>query len=171
MRFFLCLLAGALGMSATLCYAGSDRSGRGTVTGRAYAIHRGAEHPASKETVELIPVNAYTKEIVERGLLAGRKVRADPRLAGYQRFVTSDANGNFVIRHVPAGEYFVISAAEWSYQYDATHSDNTGTDRLTTEFNKPKPVFTRIRLRADEAVRIRQWNQNCPDIGFPFAHG
>ncbi len=182
------IFASLLGLAAILSFAGcttpssshqvafdessfksSNGSGSGTVTGRAYAVYRGDEHPASDETVEMLPVNAYTTEIVQGSLLAGHEMESDPRLAKYRRSAGSDSNGAFAIRHVPAGEYYVISFAEWEHHYEAENADNTGTDKLTAEYKKP--IFARINVRTGETVRVSQWNQECPDIGPPFAHG
>jgi hypothetical protein len=150
-------------------FKGSVGSGSATVTGRAYAVYRGDEHTASDEVVELLPVNAYTTEIVQSGLLAGHPMQSDPRLTKYRRSATSDSNGSFALRHLPAGGYYVISFAEWAYSYDAENADDTGTDKVTAEFKKP--IFARISVGSGATVRVNQWNQNCPDIGPPFAHG
>jgi hypothetical protein len=150
-------------------FKGSSGSGSATVAGRAYAVYRGDEHTASDEVVEVLPVNAYTTEMVQGGLLTGHPMQSDPRLTKYRRSVTSDSNGNFVIHRVPAGEYYVVSYAEWAYSYEAENADDTGTDKVTAEFKKP--IFARASVRTGETVRVNQWNQNCPDIGLPFAHG
>jgi hypothetical protein len=150
-------------------FKASGGSGSATVTGRAYAVYRGSEHPAREEPVELLPVNAYTTEIVQGSLLTGHTMQSDPRLTKYRRSAASDSNGSFVIRHVPAGEYYVISVAEWEHHYEVENADDTGTDKVTAEYKKP--VFARISVRMGETVRVSQWNQECPDIGPPFAHG
>jgi hypothetical protein len=150
-------------------FVGSHGSGSATITGRAYAVYRGDDYTASDEVVELLPVNAYTTEMVQSGLLTGHPMQSDPRLTKYRRSAESDSNGSFAIRRVPAGEYYVVSYAEWSYTYDSENADDTGTDRITADFKKP--VFARISVRTGETVRVNQWNQNCPDIGAPFAHG
>ena len=150
-------------------FKGSGGSGSATISGRAYAVYRGDDYAASDEAVELLPVNAYTTEMVQGGLLTGHRMQSDSRLAKYVRTATADSNGNFVIRHVVAGEYYVVSYAEWEHSYDSANADNTGSDRLTAEFKKP--IFARISVRSGQTVRVSQWNQNCPDIGPPFAHG
>ncbi len=150
-------------------FKGSGGSGSATVTGRAYAVYRGDQYAASDESVELLPVNTYTTEMVQGGLLTGHPMQSDPRLAKYRRTATADWNGNFAIRHVPSGEYYVVSYAEWEHSYDSENADDTGTDRVTAEFKKP--IFARITVRGGGSVRVSQWNQNCPDIGPPFAHG
>ena len=150
-------------------FKGSAGSGSATITGHAYAVYRGDNHTADEEVVELLPVNAYTTEIVQGGLLTGHAMQSDPRLAKYRRSTKSDVTGNFVIRRVPAGDYYVISYAEWSYSYDSENADDTGTDRVTADFKKP--IFAKISVRSGQTVRVSQWNQNCPDIGAPFAHG
>jgi hypothetical protein len=150
-------------------FKGSDGSGSATVAGRAYAVYGGNNYPANEEAVELLPVNAYTTEIVQGSLLTGHPMQSDPRLAKYRRSAASDSNGNFAIRHVPAGEYYVISFAAWKHHYEMENADDTGTDKVTAEYKKP--IFTRISVRIGETVRVSQWNQECPDIGLPFAHG
>jgi hypothetical protein len=150
-------------------FKGLGGLGSATVTGRAYAVYGGNEHPANEESVELLPVNAYTTEIVQSSLLTGRGMQSDPRLVKYRRAAASDSNGNFAIRHVPAGEYYVISVAEWEHHYEAENGDDTGTDKVTAEYKKP--IFARISVRTGETVRVSQWNQECPDISLPFAHG
>ena len=181
--FFTGMLSVAAILSGTSCttasthqiafdesaFKGSGGSGSATVSGRAYAVYRGDQYTASDETVELLPVNAYTTEMVQGGLLTGHPMQSDPRLAKYRRSAKSDSSGNFAIRHVPAGEYYVISFAEWSYSYDSENADDTGTDRITADFKKP--IFAKISVRSGQTAHVSQWNQNCPDIGSPFAHG
>jgi hypothetical protein len=150
-------------------FKGSNGSGSATVTGRAYAVYGGNKHPSNKEAVELLPVNAYTTEIVQASLLTGHPMQSDPRLAKYRRSAASDSSGNFAIHHVPAGEYYVMSVAEWEHHYEMENADDTGTDKVTADYKKP--IFARISVRIGETVRVSQWNQECPDIGLPFAHG
>jgi hypothetical protein len=187
MRYSQGLFSSVLGLAATLfgagcttasthqvafeesAFKGSGGSGSATVTGRAYAVYRGDEHSASDEAVELLPVNAYTTEMVQGGLLTGHPMQSDPRLTKYRRSATSDSNGNFAIRHVPAGDYYVISYAEWQHSYESENADDTGTDTMTADHKQP--IFARISVRSGQTVRVSQWNQNCPDIGPPFAHG
>jgi hypothetical protein len=142
--------------------------GNGTVAGHAYAFYRGREHPSNNETVDLLSVNAYTTKIVQ-GLLAGRAMRSDASLTKYRRSTTSDSSGDFVIHHVPPGDYYVISAAEWEHRYAMENADDTGTDEVTADYKKY--IFARINVRVGGTMRVSQWNQNCPEVGPPFAHG
>jgi hypothetical protein len=150
-------------------FKGSDGSDSASVTGRAYAVYSGNKHPANEKAVELLPVNAYTTEIVQGSLLTGHAMQSDPRLAKYKRSAASDSNGKFAIRRVPAGEYYVVSVAEWKHHYEMENADDTGLDKVTAEYKKP--IFAKISVRVGETVRVSQWNQECPDIGLPFAHG
>jgi hypothetical protein len=145
------------------------RPGSGTVGGRAYAVYRGGEHPANGETVELVPVNAYTSETIVRGLLRGRILTPDPRLARYRRAATADAQGNFVITGVSSGDYYVSSLAEWQHHYESENADDTGTQSMVAEYKKP--IFAHITVQDGRTTRIEQWDQRCPDIGPAFAHG
>jgi len=144
-------------------------AGSGTVSGRAYAVDQGNEFPANQEPVELVPVNAYTRETIQRGLLGGRILQPDPRLARYRRTTTSDAQGNFTLSHIPPGEYYLSSLAEWEHHYESENADDTGTDKMVAEHKKP--IFAQISVPNAHSIRVTQWNQHCPDIGPPFAHG
>ena len=145
------------------------RSGSGAVGGRAYAVYRGDEYSANGETVELVPVNAYTTETIERGLLHGRILSPDPRLAHYRRTATADEHGNFLLTGVPPGDYFLSSVAEWEHHYESENADDTGTDKMVAEHKKP--IFTKVSVQNGRTTRVEQWNQQCPDIGPFFAHG
>ena len=143
--------------------------GSGAVSGRAYAVYRGDEYPANGETVELVPVNAYTSETVERGLLRGHILTPDPRLARYRHTTTADAQGNFLLTGVPPGDYYLSSLAEWEHHYESENADDTGTDKMVAEHKKP--IFARVSVQNGRTTRVEQWNQRCPDIGPIFAHG
>ncbi len=144
------------------------RSGSGTVTGRAYCTYRGDEYPANQEYVDLLPVNAYTTESIQRGFLRGQKLQPDPRLEKYRRSATSDSNGNFTIRHVPPGQYYLGTVAAWEHHYESENADNTGTDKMVAEHKRP--IFAKVSVHNGETVRVNRWNQEGPDIGPIFAH-
>lgn len=95
--------------------------GSGTVTGQlAVRSSNGAEHVGNfggsiaGVPVTLIPVTAYTKEMVEREIGNGENLGAsDPRLEKYVRVTKTDGNGDFVFNQVPEGDYFVSGLSEW----------------------------------------------------------
>jgi hypothetical protein len=97
-------------------FAAYRGAGSGTVTGQLVVTSNdGAVHIGDGTHVTLIPVTAYTKEMVEREIGDGDNLGAsDPRFKKYVRLTTTDANGNFVFHQIPAGEYFVSGLGEWS---------------------------------------------------------
>ena len=89
--------------------------GSSTVTGQAFLKTRGGEvrFGAGNEVV-MVPVTSYTTEIFERSILGGQQIlRPDPRYFAYRRTTTADGNGNFEIRNVPAGEYYLSCVITW----------------------------------------------------------
>jgi hypothetical protein len=65
--------------------------------------------------ITLMPVTAYTREMVEREIGDGQYLGAsDRRLQKYVRLTKTDGNGHFEFHQVRAGEYFVCGLAEWS---------------------------------------------------------
>jgi hypothetical protein len=78
------------------------------VTGQLICSYEGEDHPGQGTPVTLLPVTAYTKEMIDRELGDGvTLVPSDPRLKKYLRIVNTDDQGHFAFRGVPAGEYFV----------------------------------------------------------------
>ena len=122
-------------------------SGSGTVTGLlAVRSSDGAEHVGNfggsmaGVHVTLIPVTAYTKEMVEREIGNGENLGAsDLRFQKYVRVTKTDPNGSFVFNEVPAGDYFVSGLGEW------------------IEFGEFKYQWAcdRVTVRDGESVRIK----------------
>ena len=83
-------------------FAGYGGSGSGQVMGRAAAVTGdSAEKPATFTKVTLMPVNAYTTEIVQRSYVQQENLQQpDPRFQKYVRQVESDGAGKFVFRNV-----------------------------------------------------------------------
>jgi hypothetical protein len=102
-------------------FAAYRGTGSGTVTGLlAVKSSDGAEHVGNfggsmaGVHVTLIPVTAYTKEMVEREIGDGENLGAsDPRFEKYVRVTKTDGNGSFVFNQIPAGDYFVSGLGEW----------------------------------------------------------
>jgi hypothetical protein len=101
-------------------FAAYRGAGTGTVTGQLVVTSSdGAAHIGDGTHVTLIPVTAYTKEMVEREIGDGDNLGAsDPRFQKYVRLTKTDASGNFVFRQIRAGEYFVSGLGEWSESDD-----------------------------------------------------
>jgi hypothetical protein len=85
-----------------------------SVTGQLIRSYEGEDHPGQGTPVTLLPVTAYTKEMIDRELGDGVTLMlSDSRLKKYIRISNADHQGNFAFRHVPAGEYFVAGEAGW----------------------------------------------------------
>lgn len=106
-------------------FAGYGSAGSATVSGklvvtssngRVHLAHDGNEEDRIDGTVvTLLPVAAYTREMVDRELGAGEYlVSSDPRFHKYVRLTRTDAEGNFVFKQIPAGEYFVTGQVKGS---------------------------------------------------------
>ena len=96
-------------------FAAYRGSGSGVVGGQLVCTYEGKNHAGEGTPVTLIPVTAYTKEMVERELGDGVYLTgSDPRFKKYVRVTNADSKGNFVFNNIPAGEYFVAGEAAWS---------------------------------------------------------
>ncbi|HEY3897976.1 MAG TPA: hypothetical protein VGM54_05140 [Chthoniobacter sp.] len=98
-------------------------TGSSTVAGQLVVTSDdGEKHIGDGTHVTLLPVAAYTKEMVDREIGNGDNLApSDPRFRQYMRLVTTDGQGNFVFKNVPAGEYFVAGLGEWYVGDDAQY--------------------------------------------------
>ena len=136
-------------------FAAYRGSGAGTVTGQlVIRSDNGAEHVGNfggsiaGVHVTLIPVAAYTKEMVEREIGDGENLGAsDPRFQKYVRLTKTDGNGHFVFDQIREGEYFVSGLGEWiefgeiKYQWACERvtvgNGQTVTIKLTRNLQRP----------------------------------
>jgi hypothetical protein len=122
--------------------AGYDRAGSGTVSGQLVVTDQGQKHFGGGVPVTLIPVTAYTKEMVDRELGDGVYLTtSDGRFKKYVRKTTADHSGHFVFQQVPAGEYFVSGEASWS--------EPESPDDFVRQW-----ACERIRVATGQALRI-----------------
>jgi hypothetical protein len=107
-------------------FAAYRGSGSGSVTGQLSVtssdgvVHAGSAGQGPNSIhVTLLPVTAYTREMVEREIGDGENLgSSDPRFQKYARLTTTDTNGNFAFRQIPAGEYFVCGLGQWTASGD-----------------------------------------------------
>jgi hypothetical protein len=117
--FASCAFAGFNAVPRQVAFNEADFAtygGQGTasVTGQLICSYEGKNHPGQGTPVTLLPVTAYTKEMIDRELGDGVTLMpSDSRLKKYIRITNADHQGNFAFRHVPAGEYFVAGEAGW----------------------------------------------------------
>ena len=114
-----CVFADFTGVTRQVAFNEADFAtyagpGTASVTGQLICSYEGKDHPGQGTPVTLLPVTAYTKEMIERELGDGVTLTpSDSRLKKYIRITNADHQGNFAFRHVPAGDYFVAGEAGW----------------------------------------------------------
>jgi hypothetical protein len=96
-------------------FAGYGGPGSGSVVGQLIVTWQGHTYPGEGNSITLIPVTAYTREMVERELGDGVYLTpSDPRFKKYVRITNADHQGNFAFHQIPAGEYFVAGEVSWN---------------------------------------------------------
>jgi hypothetical protein len=131
-------------------------SGTGMVVGQASAeMKSGLMRYAQNDTVDLVPVNAYTTEIMERRFAKGQRLTpSDPRFNRYVRVANTDALGHFAFRGVPAGEYYVGTTVDWS-DWNWGYNPDGSPYKITIQYHAP--IYQRISLSNGQTVRVTNW--------------
>ena len=89
-------------------YAALDKHGTAVISGQLTIGGRPVPHAG----VSVAPVTTYSAEAAEQAL-AGRAVEpADPRARAYTHTTRTDANGNFRLGGLPAGEFYVSGSGQ-----------------------------------------------------------
>jgi len=150
-------------------FSGTTGPGTGVVTGRAYVLFEDGNAPIKGDTVLLAPVTNYTTEAIQREYVKGQKLEpADPRLTKYVRAANTDADGNFVIRDITPGEYYVAGELDWtSSQLD---TDDNGIQTLMYTDHSQR-IFARVSVRNNQTVQILEWNQLSPTRESFYSYG
>jgi hypothetical protein len=96
-------------------YLALPKTGNATIKGQAFLTTKGGDvKKAAGKRILLNPVTSYSLEWYERSYLPGRRMEeADPKLEAYTRTQIADAEGRFVFKNVPTGEYFVTTTITW----------------------------------------------------------
>jgi hypothetical protein len=96
-------------------YLALPKTGNATVKGQAFLTTKGGDVKlAAGKRIILNPVTSYSLEWYERSYVpAVRMEEADAKLDTYIRTQVADANGRFVFKNVPTGEYFVTTTITW----------------------------------------------------------
>lgn len=96
-------------------YLALPKTGNATVKGQAFLTTKGGDVKlAAGKRIILNPVTSYSLEWYERSYVpAVRMEEADAKLDTYIRAQVADANGRFVFKNVPAGEYFITTTITW----------------------------------------------------------
>jgi hypothetical protein len=137
-------------------YAGS---GSGVVTGQVFRVdaQNTIRHQNNGTVVKLMPATVYTDEIVQRKFHDREHLaHADARLNKYVRRVHVDANGNFVFRNVPAGNYYVACHYEWTHPEDGTDSDGNYEQ---VQASDDQWLYTRTSVVSGKTSTVTSWDQ------------
>jgi hypothetical protein len=124
-------------------FAPYARSGSGSVVGQIYISFKdGSLRPGRSIGVDLVPVNDYTREIVERKIIHGENLApGDPRYDKYVRHTVADDLGNFEFHHLPAGDYFVGGIVEWD-------------DSQSFRVHQSQWAWERVIVQPGQSVRV-----------------
>lgn len=88
-------------------YAALEKTGSAALSGRLTLDSTAGTVIGAGETISVAPVTTYSAEAAEQAL-AGRAVEpADPRARAYTHTTRTDANGHFLLRGLPSGEFYV----------------------------------------------------------------
>jgi hypothetical protein len=137
-------------------FAAYRGSGSGVVTGQLIVTADDGVHIGSGDHVTLIPVTAYTREMVDREIVNGdRLAPSDPRFKKYVRLTTTDDNGNFAFHQLPPGEYFVSGLAEWYFGSDAHYQ--WGCERISVGRGQSVRVKVSHNLNRPEKPLLVVW--------------
>ena len=104
-------------------FAAYRGAGSSTVAGQVIVKSPDGEtHIGAGTEISLLPVTAYTTEMVEREIGNGEYLTpSDARFQPYARLQKTDDKGHFVFDHVRAGEYYVAAQAEWYFADDTSY--------------------------------------------------
>jgi hypothetical protein len=140
-------------------FARTRGAGSGLVVGRAFTILRdGTTKFAQNVEVDLVPINPYTTEIMKRRFDGGEDLGpADPRYFKYVRSAQTDDRGNFVIHHIPPGNYYVGTEVSWRSDW-FWNTDNFGISTKST-VERSQHIYAQVSIKNGQTVRIIGWNQ------------
>jgi len=105
----------------------------------------------------LMPVTAYTDEIIQKQYVEGRNLATgDPRYDRYLRTVQADSMGHFAFHGVPPGNYYLVSGVESSHWI--WNTDQDGNLYKITIVNRT-PLFARISVHNGQIVKVANWTK------------
>lgn len=96
-------------------YKKLPREGTTTVKGQVFMKTRGGDvKVGAGNEVKLNPVTSYSLQWYNVSYKQGKPLsKWDPRYESYFFTTTVDAQGNFELRNIPAGEYFLVGSVSW----------------------------------------------------------
>jgi hypothetical protein len=141
-------------------FAWTRGKGTGAVAGQALIEMRDKSvNVGSHAYIVLYPVNAYTTEYIRREYQHGAHLApADPRMERYLCDETADANGNFSMRELAPGEYYVATVVHWVNHYWSPDNDNN-LQKVST--HHAQYIWARVTIRNGQTTRVTDWNQGA----------
>ena len=137
--------------------------GTGAVAGQAYIEMRDNSMKRGRRSyIVLFPVNAYTTEFIMRQYVHGEHLAlADPRMARYLSDETADDQGNFSMRDLAPGDYYVGTMVNWEHHYWSTDSNNI-LQKVTV--HHAQYIYARVTVRNGQTTRVTDWSQGADRI-------
>jgi hypothetical protein len=144
-------------------FAGTQAPGNGSVVGQGWIEMKDHRLRYVQNTsMDLVPVTAYSTEIIERYFLNDVKLtKADPRYAKYVRRVSTDATGHFSFHSVPPGEYYLATSVDWKDSDTDVDSDGV-VSTIWTQYIQP--ICARVTLKSGQTQRVTEWSCGKPSM-------
>jgi len=138
-------------------FTGSLRSGSGVVRGQVFLdMKDGTRFTPANSKVSMVPVTAYTTEMVQRKFVRGVYLaKPDPRYFKYVRVTQTDRNGNFIFRGLPPGHYYVGTKITFLADDSYDDADNNFQELYD---NHSCRAYAEASVKAGQAVTITDWN-------------
>jgi hypothetical protein len=128
-------------------YAKLPTSGTGIVSGRAFLKRGGDILTAAGERVILNPVTSYSNQWYTLSYIGLNQLEPpDPRINKYLRAVTADAQGKFIFRNVPPGDYYIITVISWQVPAADQEAPASQGARLCKKITVQNGEETRVML-------------------------
>jgi hypothetical protein len=137
-------------------FAKTRGAGSGSITGQGYIVMKNDSIRFLDTSIDLVPVNAYTTEIIQRRLIEGHNLLpADPRYRQYVRSAPADDHGRFAFHNLPSGDYYLGSSVDWRDWSWFTDNDN---NMYKVWSNYAVPIYAQVTVKNGQTVRVTDWN-------------
>ena len=123
--------------------------GTGAIKGQAFLKTVGGDvKTCAGNIVVLLPSSAYTREIVSAGMSASNRsssiANLNEGLASYMKGGRCDAQGNFSVARLPAGDYIILTEVTWGVprgNYGVSREGGPLTQEISLAMGEEKQVI------------------------------